>query len=72
MGKLEKEIEFYRDLFSKVFTLFLVVSGGTVAHFSQKGVDLLTAVGIPVSLILLCSVLVTGYLYKSKVNQLED
>ncbi len=72
MCRIEKEIEFYKDLFGKVFTLFLVVSGGTVAHFSQKGADLLTVVGTVVSLILLCSVLVAGYLYKEKVNQLED
>ena len=72
MPRPEKEVEFYKDLFGKAYTLFLVVSGGTVTHFSQKGTDSLTIAGMIISLCLFVSVLVTGYLYKRKINQLEE
>ena len=72
MSRVEKEIEFYKDLFGKAFTLFVIVSGGTVAHFSQKGVDILTSAGTLISVFLFVSTLVTGYLYKEKINQLEE
>ena len=71
MGRLEKEIDFYKDLFGKSFTLFVIVSGGTVAHFSQKGVDILTSAGTLISVFLFASTLATGYHYKMKIDQLE-
>jgi hypothetical protein len=72
MNRIEKEIEFYRDLFGKVYTMFLVVSGGTVAHFSQKGMDFLTVIGTIVSVCLFVSLLTVGYIYKEKINLLKE
>lgn len=72
MSKIEKEVEFFKDIFGKTFTVFLLVATGTVTHYSQKGIDGLTAAGWIGSVILFTSVLFTGYLYKREINELED
>jgi len=69
--KVEKEIEFYKDIFGKIFTTFLLVATGTVTRLSQKGFDNFVITGLIASIVLFVSVLVTGYLYKRKVHELE-
>jgi hypothetical protein len=70
--RIEKEIEFYKDLFSKTFTAFLLTSGGTLTAYHKEGLTSFVIEGTIASAFLLISVLLTGYLYKREIRKLED
>jgi len=53
--KVEKEIEFYKDIFGKIFTTFLLVATGTVTRLSQKGFDNFVITGLIASIVLFVS-----------------
>ncbi len=70
--RTEKEVEFYKDLFGKVFTTFLLVSGGTLTTFHREGKSPMVMGGTVASLFLLVALIFTGYLYKREINRLEE
>ena len=70
--RIEKEIEFYKDLFGKAFTLFLLVSGGTLTTYHHEGITSLVMGGTVASVFLFVSLTFTGYLYKREIEKLED
>ena len=72
MRKIEKEIEFYKDLFGKAFTIFLLTGGGTLTAYHREGLTSFVVEGTIASAFFLLSVLLTGYLYKREIKKLED
>ena len=72
MSKVEKEIEFYKDLFSKVLTLFLLTVTGTVTTAFHYGICGWTIAGAFLSFHLAFSLCITGYIYKKKISELEE
>ncbi len=72
MSRVEKEIEFYKDLFGKAFTLFLLVVTGTTTTLFRYGINGWTVAGMLLSFHLLIALAVLGYIYKRKINELEE
>jgi len=70
--RIEKEIDFYKDLFGKTFTIFLLTSGGTLTAYHKEGLTSFVIEGTIASAFFLLSVLLTGYLYKREIKKLED
>jgi hypothetical protein len=68
---LKAEIDFYKDMTTKVFTVDLVTVVGTVTTIKASGVTFWSVLGIFVSygLSLILGVLIS--VYKQKVNQLR-
>jgi hypothetical protein len=70
--RIEKEIELYKELFSKAFSISVLIGAGTVAIWHKEGFSLWTAIGI---VALYFSLLVTGITlgkWKEKINSLEE
>ena len=72
MKKTEKEIEFYKDLFGKAYTLFLLVVTGTVTTLFHYGLNGWGVAGMLLSLALAVAVSVVGYISKRKIKELEE
>jgi hypothetical protein len=72
MSRTEKEIEFYKDLFGKAFTLFLLVITGTTTTLFRYGINGWSIAGMILSLHLLVALAILGYIYKRKINELEE
>jgi len=72
VSRIEKEIEFYKDLFGKAFTLFLLVVTGTTTTLFRYGINGWTVAGMLLSFYLLIALAVLGYIYKRKINELEE
>jgi len=70
--KTEKEIDFYKDIFGKVFTLFLLVITGTITTLFHYGVNNWSIAGMVMSFYLLVALYIAGYIYKKKINELEE
>ena len=68
---LKAEIDFYKDMTTKVFTVDLVTVVGTVTTIKASGVTFWSVLGIFVSygLSLILGILIS--VYKQKVNQLR-
>lgn len=68
---LKAEIEFYKDMASKVFTADLLAIAGTVTTLKTSGLNFWSSIGIIASygLSLVFGMLV--FAYKSKINQLR-
>jgi len=68
---LKAEIEFYKDLASKVFTADLLAIAGTVTTIKASGINFWSILGILASygLTLVLGVLLSAY--KEKINQLR-
>jgi len=68
---IKAEIDFYKDMATKVFTADLITIAGTVTTLKASGVNFWSSLGILVSygLSLIFGMLVIAY--KAKINQLR-
>ena len=73
--KLERrkaEIDYYKDLFGKLFTVFVLIAGGTIANLHNEGFNLWGIVGGIASFYLFVILAIVGYIYKRKINEVEE
>ncbi|GAB6075303.1 hypothetical protein [Desulfurobacterium crinifex] len=70
--RLEKEIEFYKELFNKAVSISILVAAGTITLWHKNGFSLWVGIGI---VALYFSLIITGITLKKwrdKINVLED
>jgi len=70
--RTEKEIEFYKDLFGKVYTALLLAITGAVTTAFHYGVCGWSIAGLFLSFHLAVTFVVVGIIYKRKIDELED
>jgi hypothetical protein len=69
--KTEKEIELYKELFSKVLSISVLIGAGTITLWHKEGFSLWVAIGI---VALYFSLLITGITLQKwieKINSIE-
>ena len=69
--RIEKEIELYKELFSKAFSISVLIGAGTVAIWHKEGFSLWTAIGVVATYFSLLVVGVTLRKWWEKINSLE-
>jgi len=72
MRRTEKEIEFYKELFSKSFSVTVLIGAATIAAMHKEGLSFwvgIGTVGFYWSLLLTAIILKR---WKSKIKKLED
>jgi len=72
LEKLKAEIDYYKDLFGKLFTLWLLVGGATLANIHRGGLGFWEILGVIATFYLFVVLTFIGYIYKRKINKLEE
>ena len=72
MSRIEKEIEFYKELFSKLTSIAVLIGAGTLALWHKEGFSLWVGLGL---IGFYFSLLADGIIVKKwreRINSLED
>jgi len=72
LNRIEKEIEFYKEISGKLISISVLIGAGTLAVWHKEGFSVWVAVGIIGFYFSIVAVGIALKRWRSKISQLED
>ncbi len=72
MSRIEKEIEFYKEISGKLISISILVGAGTLAVWHKEGFSIWVAAGIVGFYFSILAVGISLKKWKNRINSLED